>query len=187
MKIPKDNQMTLDEYYEFRRLNDGIWEYIDGTVYMSPSPSTMHQRISMRLSSQLFNILNGKSCEVFSAPFDVELKNELMGDTKIVIPDISVICDKSGLGEQKYVGVPTLIIEIVSPSNQSHDLVLKLNLYMQYGVKEYWIVNPLFNTIQVFLLNEDGHYVQTTVIKETGKASSSVIDGFIVQAENCFG
>ena len=186
MKIPKENRMTLEEYYEFRKSNDGLWEYIDGKVYMSPSPSTKHQRISMRLSSQLFHLLDGKSCEVFSAPFDVELKSETMDDTKVVIPDISVICDKSGLGEQKFVGVPTLIIEIVSPSNQSHDLVVKLNLYMQYGVKEYWIVNPLFNMIQVYLLNEDGHYIQTTALKETGKAHSSVIDGFVVQLESCF-
>ncbi|HCX49826.1 MAG TPA: endonuclease [Bacillus sp. (in: Bacteria)] len=186
MKIPKENRMTLEEYYEFRESNDGLWEYIDGMVFMSPSPSTKHQRISMRLSSQLFNLLNEKSCEVFSAPFDIELKSETIEDTKVVIPDITVICDKSGLAEQKYVGVPTLIIEIVSPSNQSHDLVVKLNLYMQYGVKEYWIVNPLFNMIQVYLLNEDGQYIQTTVIKETGKACSSVIEGFVVLAESCF-
>ena len=57
---------------------------------------------------------------------------------------------------------------------------------MQYGVKEYWIVNPLFNMIQVYLLNEDGHYIQTTALKETGKAHSSVIDGFVVQVESSF-
>ena len=51
---------------------------------------------------------------------------------------------------------------------------------MQYGVKEYWIINPLLNTVQVYLLNKDGHYVQTTVLKETGKANSSVIEGFVV-------
>ncbi|WP_373558584.1 Uma2 family endonuclease [Bacillus sp. FJAT-45350] len=66
-----------------------------------------------------------------------------MDGTKIVIPDLSGICDKSGLNENRYVGVPTVIFEIISPSNQSHDLVFKLNLYMEYGVKEYWIVNPL--------------------------------------------
>ena len=69
MKVPKENRMTLEEYYEFRKSNDGLWEFIDGQVYMSPSPSTKHQRISMKLSSQLFHLLDGKSCEVFSAPF----------------------------------------------------------------------------------------------------------------------
>ncbi|SOC15273.1 Uma2 family endonuclease [Ureibacillus xyleni] len=186
MTISNENRMTLEEYYEFRESNDGLWEYIDGMVYMSPSPSTKHQRIFMRLSSQLFHLLDGRSCEVFSAPFDIELKTDKIEGALVVIPDISVICDKSGLGEQRYIGVPTLIIEIVSPSNQSHDLVVKLNLYMQYCVKEYWIVNPLLNIIQVYLLNEDGHYVQTTVLKETGIAYSSVIDGFAVEAESCF-
>ena len=82
--------MTLEEYYEFRKSNDGLWEYNDGKVYMSHSSSTKHQRISMRLLSQLFNLLNGKSFEVFSAPFYIELTSETMDDTKVVIPDI---CD----------------------------------------------------------------------------------------------
>ncbi|WP_438503617.1 Uma2 family endonuclease [Ectobacillus ponti] len=185
--MPKEKRMTLEEYYEFRKSTDGLWEYIDGAVYMTPSPSTQHQRISMRLSAQLFSLLQGTSCEVFTAPFDVELQSEAMEDTKVVIPDISVICDKAGLGEQRYVGIPTLIVEIVSPSNQAHDLVTKLNVYMQYGVREYWIVNPLLNTIFVYLLNEEGYYIQTTAVKDTGIASSSVIEGFTVLAESCFG
>jgi Uncharacterized protein conserved in cyanobacteria len=103
---------------------------------MTPSPSTKHQRISSRLHAKLFNFLEGKECEVFPAPFDIELRtaDDDQGDqtekTKVVIPDLSVICDKTTLDENKYVGSPELIIEIISPSNQAHDLVKKLNLYM---------------------------------------------------------
>jgi len=120
-------------------------------------------------STLLFNFLAGKECEVFAALFDIDLKatDDDQGDqtekTKVVIPDLSVICDKTKLSENKYVGSPELIIEIISPSNQAHDLVKKLNLYMQCGVKEYWIVNPLLNTVQIYVLYEEGQYHQVEV------------------------
>ena len=52
----------------------------------------------------------------------------------MVIPDLSVICHKSGFTNNKYVGVPTLIIEILSPSNQSHDLVTKSNIFLELNI-----------------------------------------------------
>lgn len=186
MNLPKENHSTLEEFYKLRENTEQLLEYIDGVIFMSPSPSTKHQRISGRLHAQLFNLLEGTDCEVFHAPFDVELKNENMVGTKIVIPDLSVICDKNGLNEDKYVGVPTMIIEIISPSNQSHDLVFKLNLYMQYGVKEYWIVNPLLNTVQVYSLDQEGQYRQADVAKESGVVHSIVLPNFKVDVEKLF-
>lgn len=158
---------------------------------ITPSPSTKHQRVSGRLHAQLFNLLEGKACEVFHAPFDIELskrdhQGENPNDTKVVIPDLTVICDKSKLGENKYVGVPELIIEILSPSNQAHDLVIKLNLYMQYGVKEYWIVNPMLNIVQIYVLNDEGQYRQVDALKETGRADSELLKGFSVDLEALF-
>lgn len=186
MNFSRENHSTLEEFYKLRENTEQLLEYIDGVIFMSPFPSTKHQRISGRLHAQLFNLLEGKDCEVFHAPFDVELKNENMVGTKIVIPDLSVICDKTGLNEDKYVGVPTIIIEIISPSNQSHDLVFKLNLYMQYGVKEYWIVNPLLNTVQVYALDEEGQYRQADVAKDDGVVHSTVLPNFKVDIEKLF-
>lgn len=121
MSIPYNRSLTLEEFYLLRENSDQMFEYIDGFIFMSPSPSTKHQRISGRLHAQLFQLLDSSDCEVFHATFDVELKNEKMDGTKIVIPDLSVICDKKGLTEEKYIGIPTFILEIVSPSNQAHD------------------------------------------------------------------
>jgi len=72
------------------------------------------------------------------------------------------------------------------PSNQAHDLVKKLNLYMQYGVKEYWIVNPLLNTVQIYGLNEEWQYHQVEVLKEIGIAHSEVLKGFSMNLEELF-
>ena len=185
MNLPEEKKISLNEFYRLRENSDQVIEYIDGVIFMSPSPSTMHQRISGRLHAQLFRNLDGSDCEVFHAPFDVELKNEKMEGNKIVIPDLSVICDKTGFTENKYVGVPSLIIEIISPSNQSHDLVFKLNLYMQYGVKEYWIVNPLLNTIQVYMLDKN-EYKLYDVAKDKGMIKSTLFNNFIVDLEKVF-
>ena len=71
---------------------------------MSPSPSTKHQRISGRLHAQLFQLLEDSDCEVFHVPIDIELTDKTIKDTKIIVPDLSVICDKRGLTEERYVG-----------------------------------------------------------------------------------
>lgn len=97
LSLPEKSNVTLNEFYNLRENSNQIMEYIDGVIFMSPSPSTKHQRISGRLYVQLFQILEGSDCEVFHAPFDIELTDETMTDTKIVVPDLSVICDKNGL------------------------------------------------------------------------------------------
>jgi len=186
MSLPEDRHISLDEFYRYREDSDQLLEYIDGMVFMTPSPSTKHQRISGRLHAQLFHLLDGSDCEVFQAPFDVELKSNHMEGTRIVIPDLSIICDKTGFLENRYVGVPSLIIEIISPSNQSHDLVFKLSLYMQFGVKEYWIVNPLLHTIQVYVLDEKDTFKLHDIAKDKGIIRSVVMKDFHVDVEKIF-
>nr|WP_243122258.1 Uma2 family endonuclease [Clostridium thermarum] len=110
----------------------------------------------------------------------MELKRKDIEGTKIVIPDISIICDKKGFTESKYIGVPALIVEILSPSNQSHDLITKLNLYMKYCVKEYWIVNPMLDFITVYTLNDEEMYEQFDIKTTTGQVSSKLLDGFSI-------
>lgn len=185
MGLPKKERISIEAYHKMREASDQLLEYIDGIVYMSPSPSTKHQRISMRLSSALFTFLQGKPCEVFSAPFDVELNRDEINENKVVIPDLSVICNKTGLTDKKYVGVPMFIIEILSPSNQSHDLVTKLNLYMRYGVKEYWIVNPINDAILVYRLNDSEEY-ELDILHAVAAASSNVLSGFSIDLGDLF-
>src|SRR5699024_2819620 len=79
-----------------------------------------------------------------------------------------------------------MVIEIISPSNQAHDLVTKMNIYMQYGVKEYWIVNPLLNTVMVYALNEKREYEQKDTIREKGIVTSTVFPDFAVDAVKLF-
>jgi Uma2 family endonuclease len=181
-----NDRISVDEYFEIREKSEELLEYIDGLVFMSPSPSTKHQRISGKLYIKMGIFLEGKPCEIFHAPFDIELKNERMEGTKIVIPDLSVICDRSGFTDARYVGVPNLIVEILSPSNQTHDLITKLNLYMNYGVKEYWIVNPMLNAVSVYALNDENMYIQHDMKTEIGSITSKFLQGLSIDLSELF-
>ena len=114
------------------------WELIDGAAYaMSPAPKTNHQRLSFFIALEIGKYLEGRSCEAFSAPFDVRL-----ADDTVVQPDLSVICDKSKIDEKGCSGAPDLVVEILSDSTAYKDETEKRLLYERVGVREYWIINP---------------------------------------------
>lgn len=182
----RSDSVSIEEYFQIRETSDALLEYIDGYIYMSPSPSTKHQRISRKLVAKFDDYLEDSSCELFHAPYDIELKNDEAEGSKIVIPDISIICDQSGFTDARYVGVPNLIVEILSKSNQSHDLITKLNIYMNYGVKEYWIVNPMLDTITVYTLNDEKMYEQHDIKTNTGEITSKFLEGFRVDIAYIF-
>lgn len=184
--IPKFKNVTFEEFLEIDKNTDEYLEYIAGEIFCQASPSTMHQRVSVNFTVEFRNYFKNRNCELFHAPFDVQLSNEKEYHYNKVIPDITVICDKSGLNDKNYVGVPTLIVEILSPSNQSQDLVTKMNLYQKFGVKEYWIVNPKLYSIQIYSLNEDGLYEQVGVYKNNELAFSSIFEDLSVSLKDIF-
>ena len=135
-------------------------EIINGEAFMMATPSRIHQEITGELFRQLANFLEGKQCKVYSAPFGVRLF-EQDGDRPedvdtVVEPDISVVCDRSRLDEHGCKGAPDLVIEVLSPSTQRHDQLVKLNLYQRAGVREYWIVDPENKTVRVMIQAGDG-------------------------------
>ncbi|MBR1743163.1 MAG: Uma2 family endonuclease [Lachnospiraceae bacterium] len=148
----KQEAITLEQYEtlpEDRRV-----EIFENIAYDMASPSQIHQTISMELSTILNNYMKRKkgTCRVFSAPFDVKLSDKPL---TIVQPDIMVICDKDKLDGKRCNGAPDFIIEIVSPTTPSHDYIRKLYYYEQYGVREYWIVDPRQKTVNVYFFEKN--------------------------------
>lgn len=84
----------------------------------------------------------------------------------IVEPDISVICDRNKLTDRGCSGAPDWVIEIVSSGNSSHDYVRKLNLYADAGVQEYWIVNPMEETVLIYHLEESKFKVRSCTFQD---------------------
>jgi Uma2 family endonuclease len=159
-KKPDDPQghFTYTDYRQWERKEGERYELVDGAAYAMSSPNDAHQAISGELLRQIANYLHGKPCKVRSAPYDVRLfYQEDETDKTVVQPDISVICEAKKLGPEGCRGAPDLVVEILSPSNTGEECVRKFNLYLQAGVREYWIVSPESKTVQVNLL-EDGAY-----------------------------
>ena len=128
-------------------------EMIDGVFYDMASPSSIHQQMSIHLSSLLFNhiMANNGSCVPFSAPMDVQLDCD---DKTIVEPDVFVVCDRNKIKKQRIVGAPDFIIEILSPNYWFHDTIRKLKKYKKAGVREYWIVAPDAQKIIVYFFEK---------------------------------
>jgi Uma2 family endonuclease len=188
---PADNKKGKYTYKDYLSWTGDVrWQLIDGVAYdMSPSPSLEHQRVLRKLLVRLDLFLEGKHCEVFSAPFDVRLPegDEEDEDVKTVVqPDILVVCDKSKLDRKGCKGAPDLIMEIVSSSSASMDYVKKLNLYERHGVKEYWIVNPENKTAMVYRLNDKREYGVPEICSYGDEVRSAVLDGFSVNLGEIF-
>lgn len=156
LKLEREKIYTYADYLEWDE--DVRAEIIDGTVYMMSPPFTIHQRVARKLSMKLANFLEGKTCEVFIAPFGVRLfPKEDNSDKNVVEPDIVVVCDPSKIDERGCNGPPDLVIEILSPSNRYKDRLRKFNLYLRAEVREYWVVYPEDNVVEVSIYKE-GQY-----------------------------
>ncbi len=163
------------------------WELIDGEAYlMTPAPSRRHQQIAAQLVGQFLASLQGRPCTVYPAPSDLTFgdKADDQADT-VVQPDLFVMCGSHGGTENRVIGVPVLIIEILSPSSARRDKIVKLALYQRVGVKEYWIVDPIYEVIDVFVHNGTEYGRSQTVAKDDSLALST-LDGVSVDVEAVF-
>ena len=165
-------------------------ELIDGEIYLMTPPVRKHQKISVELLRQLANYLDGKSCEVYAAPFGVRLFEQAGDDPEdvdtMVEPDLSVICDPDKLDDYGCKGAPDMVIEILSPTTRRHDRVLKMNLYQRAGVREYWLVDPDTETVLVFLLGEDGAYHPHEDYSRGDTAKVNVLEDCFVELSKVF-
>lgn len=170
---------------------DERWEILEGVPYaMSPAPSRIHQKVSARLFRQLDAFPGLKNCEVYYAPFDVRLQDAEETEeeiTTVVQPDLVVVCDPAKLDDKGCLGVPDLIIEIVSPSTASMDNIKKLALYQKYGVREYWIVHPVDQLVMVRLLGKNKVYDKADIYDANGIIDVRVLPGLRVHLDAVFG
>ncbi len=175
--------VSLEEFLEMDKSKDRL-EYFNGEVIYLPSPSVDHQRVLINIGAELRDYFKSKSCEAF-ALLDLWLINKEKSLNVKVQPDLMVICDKTGLRENSYCGTPALIAEIISSSNESHDRIRKYITYMEFGIKEYWIINPKLKTVEVYVLEED-EYKQNGVYKGCNSAVSQSFNGLEIRLEDIF-
>ena len=166
------------------------WELIDGIAYsMSPAPMRRHQKLSGRLFIKIGVFLEGRSCEVYEAPFDVLLPRTDETDDEVdtvVQPDIVVFCDKSRLTRNGARGAPDWAIEILSARSARKDFEAKYQLYQRHGVREYWIVDPDAAVIHAWRLGENGLFGEEALYEDGEAAPSLVLEGLVVDTKELF-
>lgn len=148
----KDETYTIEDIYALPEGQRA--ELIDGVIYNMTPPNRIHQKLIGELYFTIKNYIKSKngSCDIYPAPFAVFLD---ANDETYVEPDISVICDKSKLDERGCNGSPDFIIEVVSPSSRKMDYSTKMVLYLNAGVREYWIVDPAKERTTIYRFEED--------------------------------
>lgn len=151
---PPQGQWTHADYAALP--DDGQrYEIVDGVLYMTPSPVTAHQRASHWLVFHLTRAVDLAGIgEVFAAPYDVELAPKV-----VLQPDIVVVLNQNAgiVTEEHIVGVPDLVVEILSPGTAGFDRRDKQDAYAAAELGEYWIADPTARTIEVLRLSGDGY------------------------------
>jgi Uma2 family endonuclease len=140
-------KFTYEDFLNFP--DDGKrHEIIDGQHFVTPSPNTRHQAVSMNLAAMLWTYLKEHPIgAVFAAPFDV-----VFSDVDVVEPDVLYVSrERSGVLKEKHLrGAPDLVVEILSTGTRKTDEVTKRRLYERSDVTEYWIVDPELDAIKVY-------------------------------------
>ena len=171
--------------------DDERWELIDGIPHnMTPAPSRSHQGISRELLLQIAIYLTGKTCKVYAAPFDVRLpkgeeEDELI--ETVVQLDLVVVCDPKKLDEPGCKGAPDWVVEILSPHTAAKDMKIKRDLYERVGVREYWLVDPVNKTVQIYKSEGDGRYGRPEVYAAGDQVKAGIFSDLIIDLAMVFG
>ena len=174
-------QSTYSDY--LKTPEGGKFQLIGGEIIEMTSPSLYHQRIIARFLT-IFNnyILSHNLGEAFVAPLDVHFT-----DAETYQPDILILLTESfsKMQENKIEGAPDLIVEVLSPSTAYYDLKHKKTIYEKHGVREYWVVDPIDKTVEIYQ-NQNAKFHLIAELTKTDTAKSQLIAGMEVELEKVF-
>ena len=151
-----DTRLTYDDLLLFP--DDGLrHEIIDGEHYVTASPNVRHQLVVGRLYGEIYVYLkvHPGTGTLLTAPIDVVLSRH-----DVVEPDLLfVAADQAGIVTVANLqGAPALVVEVLSPSTRKRDAQIKRRLFARSGVREYWLVDPELDTVQVYRRSDDGTF-----------------------------
>ncbi len=166
-------------YTDFQELDDEhIYEILKGELTMAPAPSLGHQKVSRDLFSILWgHVQDQKMGEVYYAPVDVKLD-----DTNIFQPDLVFVAAKNAhlLKKAGIFGAPDVVIEIISPTSLQRDKYDKKEMCRRFDVKEFWLVDPANQAIEIFVLQDDDYKLHAIAGGGEGVVDSPVISGLTI-------
>ena len=151
------------------------YEIIGGEKFMAPMPKLFHSGVVMRLAAKIFNYLEEKKCGyVFTDNVDVYFP-----DGNLFNPDLVVVTSENvGIMDWhgSINGVPDMVVEVLSRSTRKKDLTIKKDIYEKNGVKEYWIVDPLAKSVDVYILRDGKYFLDESYFKYTADELENLND-----------
>lgn len=184
---PSTGKVTYEEFLELTEASEQRYELIDGVLYNLASPSYKHQHAVHEIHGTFYNWFKGKPCKPLTSPFDITI-TKTSDNICVVQPDLFVLCDTTNVDEKgKYRGVPVLVVEVLSPATRNKDMLKKLDLYRECGVREYWIVDPIHEQIQVYAF-EDNDIADSLSYSRNADSpvKSFYFEGLTVEMQNLF-
>ena len=178
---PITTKLTYEDY--LMTSDDERYELLHGELIILPAPSIAHQHVAMKLATRLDTFVEDKNLGVvYFAPTDV-----VLSETHVVQPDLMFISsDRAGIVTSANIqGAPDLIVEIRSESTTERDETRKRNLYAEFRVSEYWLVDPETRTITVLFLGKDD-YAEVAAHRNGQSLNSRLLEGFSVNLDEIF-
>lgn len=172
---------TVEQYLKLSDQTNRLLEYTDGSIEALPMPTDKHQAISLFLLLSLLAFVRPRGGAVFYAPLRLEVR-----PGKFREPDLLLLTHADDPRRQNafWLGAD-LVVEIVSPDDPERDTKVKRADYAEARIPEYWIVNPLTDTITVLALEGDA-YAEHGVFGRGDRANSKLLDGFSVSVDELF-
>ena len=179
--VTSTQRLTYEDYANTP--DDERYELIDGELIMAPSPNMPHQdsQSNMGWAMQAFVRERGLG-KVYYSDTDV-----VLSDTDVVKPDLLFISREREhiITYANIQGAPDIVVEILSPSTSRRDWNEKRELYAEYSVKEYVVMDPS-NRIVWRLVLKDGTLEIEQIYYEGDTIESSVLEGFTVAVNDIF-
>jgi Uma2 family endonuclease len=173
--------MSYAEYFELTP--EGPGELIDGAYVVSPTPTPRHQHLVGYIFRMLGNHLEDHPEQgvVLVAPMDCVLRAERPG--LALQPDVLFLSpEREHLIQQAVMGAPDLAVEVVSPSGARYDAIRKREYYRQFGVREYWLVWPEDERVDVIT----GDFAAARTLQAGDMLETPLVPGFALDVARLF-
>ncbi|HKP51432.1 MAG TPA: Uma2 family endonuclease [Chloroflexia bacterium] len=170
-----------EQYLRLTNYSRRLIEFTDGALEVLPMPTYKHQLISQFLLLALYAFLRPRRGVVMYAPLRLQI-----GEGKFREPDLMVAIDENDprLQNAYWLGAD-IVLEIVSADDPERDTIIKRADYAEGGIPEYWIVNPLDETVTVLRL-EEAEYVEHGQFRRGEMAASALLEGFALSVDAIF-
>ena len=154
-------------------------EILGGELYVTPSPVPRHQKVVLQIARLLDDFANHAGGEAYISPLDTVLSAQ-----NVVEPDVIYLgIDRMHtLGTKAIIGVPSLVVEVLSPGTASTDRGRKRQIYARFNIPEYWIVDPDANTIER-CSDPEGDVYRTVVMFDRDMPAATLTDLVLPFAE----